>query len=788
MKKISLFLLLISAAISLSAKVSAPSLVGMAGGESVESSWQIFPAYSCCTDNIVVGHRIYALTESNLFAYDSEDGSIVTFDWIHQLNDVSVRLIRYNEEVKRIIIVYENGNIDLLSTEDDDDVVNLAQLKNNTSFIKTVNYIQIDGPHAYLCTTFGFVVVNMKECFIENTFQIGLNVLSCAITPSTIYAGTDSGLWTCDRSSNLMDKSNWTQINKDINANNLEFFANRLWALAGRYLFVSKADFSDFTALLSPMSSAPAFMKVCDEKLLLSSSKKTYIFSSAEKYEEYDGEFTWTALTTDGKLFWASDNYDGLQAYTLDNGSFTKAVSLIRPNSPLHNYSLHLRFAGDRLLVSGGNWNYADISIPGTAMILEPDGTWINFDYNSALEQAPTQKYIDVTNIAQDPKDENHHYVGTARSGIFEFRDAKCVGHIGLENSPLRSILPNVAKPQDFVSADGLTYDSEGNLWMLNCIESAGDSVIRILKPDGQWIALPTAAELPQVTTADKIFFDSAQRVWVNCRRAGSRGIYLLDTNGTLERTNDDRRFLRSTITNQDGTVYVPDQFYDIGEDHNGGIWICTNLGPFLIESPDDFRSSSFTFEQVKVSRNDGSGLADYLLNGVATTCVAIDGANRKWFGAMNNGVYLVSEDCQEELAHFTTANSPMPSDNVYDIKVHPQTGRVYIATDKGICCYLSDATEGEEQLEKDNIIVYPNPVEPDYSGPITVRRLVKDSEIKIVAPNGQLIVSGSSNGGTFTWNGCDSRGRRVASGVYTILANTPDGKKAVAARITIIR
>ena len=751
-------------------------------------SWEIYPAYTCCTDNIIVGHRIYALSENKLFAYDSEDGSVVTFDWTRQLNDVSIRLMRYNEAVKRIIIVYDNGNIDLLSTTDDDDVTNLAQLKNNTAYTKAVNYIQTDGTKAYLCTSFGIVVVDMEKCFIETTYQLDMNVLSCALTPTNIYAGTDSGLWTCQLTSNLMDKSNWQRINADLKAEHLEYFSDRIWALARRFMFVSKADYSDFTSLCSPMATTPSYMKISDGKLLLSSSMKTYIFSSAEKYEEYDGNFTWKALSTDGKLFWAADNYYGLQAYTLNSKTFEKAVTSIQPNSPLHNYGLHLRFAGDRLLVAGGNWNYADTELPGTAMMLEPDGSWINFDYNSVLTQCPNEKYVDVTNIAQDPNDANHHYVGTARSGIFEFRDAKCVGHIGLENSPLRSILPDVAKPQNFVSADGLIYDADGNLWMLNCIEEKGDSVIRIMKPNGSWITLPTAAELPSVTTADKIFFDSTGRIWINCRRAGSRGVYMLDTNGTLERSNDDRRFLRSTIVNQDGAVYMPDQFYDIAEDHQGQIWICTNLGPFLITDPDDFRSSSFNFEQIKVSRNDGSGLADYLLSGLTTMCVAIDGANRKWFGSMNNGVYLISDDCQEEIAHFTTANSPMPSDNVYDIKIHPQTGRVFIATDKGVCSYFSDATEGEQELNKNNFIVYPNPVEPDYSGPIVMRGLVEDSEMKIISPNGQLIVSGRSNGGTFTWNGCDSRGRRVASGVYTIMANTPDGKKAASARITIIR
>ena len=93
-----------------------------------------------------------------------------------------------------------------------------------------------------------------------------------------------------------------------------------------------------------------------------------------------------------------------------------------------------------------------------------------------------------------------------------------------------------------------------------------------------------------------------------------------------------------------------------------------------------------------------------------------------------------------------------------------------------------------QEELKSDSLLVYPNPVAPDYEGPITVRGLTYGSEVKIVSPTGQLIWSGVSNGGTFTWNGCGRNGRRVASGVYIIIANTSDGKKAATARVAIIR
>ena len=753
-------------------------------------SWQIYPAYTYCSNNISVGKRVYAITENNLFAYDTEDKSITLFDWQHQLNDVSIVNAKYSQEAGRIIIVYDNGNIDLLSATDDNDVVNLSQLKDNTSFVKTINYIQISGPRAYLCTTFGIIVINMKDCFIENTFQLNMNVYACAVSETKLLASTDGGIYAGDLSNNLMNKDNWQLISESFKPKFLEYFDGRFWALDSRNLYQINPDQSNFSRILSSsnLSSAPKYFNVCKDRLLFSTNSKTYVFTSYNSHEEYNTSFDWAALTYDGKLYWAADRYSGLQGYNLADGQFTVAVSSIQPNSPLHDYSLHLNLIGDRLLVAGGNWAYATVNRPGTVMILEPDGTWNNFDYNSVKEMFPNENFINVTDVVQDPNDENHHFAGTSFNGIFEFRNGKCVGHLGLDNSPLKSVLPNSTNPHWFVTANGLTYDKEGNMWVLNCTESLSDSIIRIRKTNGTWISLPTKSELPDISTADKIYFDSKNRIWINSRRHLSRGIYMLDINNTLERPSDDYRMLRSSIINQDGTSYAPDFFYDIKEDHDGNIWIGTNMGPFVITEPDNFRSSSFTFEQVKVSRNDGSGLADYLLNGLDITCIAIDGANRKWFGTINNGIYLLSEDCQEEIAHFTTDNTPLPTNEIFDIIIHPTTGCVYIATGKGLCSYMSDATEGQEELSKDNIVAYPNPVSPDYTGPVVVRGLVADSEVKIVSSNGQIIRSGTSNGGTFTWNACDQRGKRVSSGVYTIIANTEDGKKVATTKITVIR
>ena len=750
-------------------------------------SWQVYPAYSVCTRNIPVGHRVYALMESKLMAYDTDDQSVTTFDWMRQLNDVTIDFIHFSDEAKRIIIVYDNGNIDLLSTADDYDVINLAQLKNSTLQNKQVNNVQVQGTLAYICTGFGIVVVDMKEGIIRETYQLEMNVTACAASETTLYASTDSGLWSGAVTDNLQDKSLWQLVDVKYKTSLMEYFDGHVWLAVGTWVGRTDESHSGFVTTFNNIG-RPTYMTKSNGKLIIGNASHVYVFDSTDSQQHLTGSFTWNNIAYGNKDYWASDGYAGLQAYTLNaDGTFSLATPAVHADGPPHDYSLHMRWAGDRLMISGGHQNYSPTSRPGTAYILEPDGSWTVFDYASGVAIDPKSRFLDVTNIAQDPNDASHYYLGTARSGIYEYRDYKCVGHIGMENAPFHSILPENPHPQWFVVADGLTYDPDGNLWTLNCTEGARDTTIRVMRPNGSWLGIP-CSEIKEASTLDRIFFDTDGRAWINSRRMNARGIFMLDTNGSIDRTSDDRRQHRGTIVNQDGTSYSPDEFYSFAEDADGQIWIGTNLGPFRINNPADFRDKDFRFEQVKVSRTDGSGLADYLLSGIPILSIAIDGGQRLWFGTAGNGLYLISADCQEELYHFTTDNSPLPSNNIYDIAVDGRTGRVFVATDKGLCSYLSDATDPEPVLEEKAVYAFPNPVDPDYHGPIVVRGLTNNAEVKITSSTGQLIWQGTSNGGTFSWNGCNRHGRRVASGIYNVIATTSDGDNAIVTRIAFIR
>ena len=735
-------------------------------------TWQIYPSYWISTHNVPVGPSVYNLTNGNLLRYDSEDTSVRTYDSLHDLSDHHIAHIAYSPEARKLILVYDNQNIDLLDL--DDNVQNIVSLKESTLSNKTVNYVHIEGSVAYLCTGFGFITVDMKEGVILDTYRLGLNVQAAIVWNGHIYLGTSTGLYRSTED-NLHLASNWKPLSPHGSFRKMLIFDGAFYYM--NVLGVSRVDADD---TVSTLRSGDYSYIAASDKLIFGDASAVYVYSSPTSFRRIEMPNQWQHVSPSGSTYWASEGLHGLKGYKLTDDGFVETAGKIQPNSPVRDLFYRMQFVGDRLLVAGGINTPYPIYNPATAMYYE-DGVWTNFDEEGPAEQYPDLRRYNTTHLVQDPSDPTHHFASPYRTGLYEYRNGKFVRLYNSDNSPLRQIL-NYGL--NYVGCAGLQYDADGNLWLMN---QQTDTIVRILQPSGKWLSL-YYDEINSIETPDDYLFTTSDINFLVSRRMSGRGFFAFDTNGTLNNVRDDRHLLRSTLVNQDGTSYSPDEFYCMAEDLDGRVWCGTQLGLFIINRPDAFFDNDFTFEQIKIARNDGSGLADYLLSGLAITCIAVDGANRKWIGTASNGLYLVSADGQELLHHFTAEDSPLLSNYVQCLAIHPTTGCVMIGTDVGLCSYVSDATEAEDELNFDRITVYPNPVRPDYTGPIVVQGLTMDSEVKICSTTGQLIWSGHSNGGTFTWNGQNKRGRRVSSGVYNVIANTAEGKKAVVSRIIVIK
>ena len=478
----------------------------------------------------------------------------------------------------------------------------------------------------------------------------------------------------------------------------------------------------------------------------------------------------WT-LTTDypGDVF-NEDRKDWENYYDL--------ISTLNPEGPKYNYFGFMRFINDKLITSDNS--KSDV-VTATIQVLK-ENEWKSFETENVYEKIG-RSFVNAYAVDVDPSDENHYFVG-ARAGLFEFRNGQFVKHYNSENSPIEAYN---GKSLNHQMVTGVKYDRSGDLWILNS-EAPTKSVIKYTKA-GEFVAydVPELMKLNQGEFANRsnanmsnVIFDSRGYMWfVNnnwIRPAAYR--YDINNNSCIEYYN---------FINQDGTAIIGMNGVScVAEDKDGNMWIGTDVGPFLLEKS-QIEEKNPVYTQVKVPRNDGTNYADYLLNKVNITAIAVDAGNRKWMGTNGNGVYLISADNITQLQHFTTDNSKLLSNIIYSIAINEKTGEVLFGTDNGLCSYLSDATDINTEMTKDNVWAYPNPVTPDYTGLITVVGLTFNADVKILSSNGALVAEGRSNGGSFTWDGKDKKGNRVASGIYMVVTATNEGKKGTVCKIAIL-
>jgi hypothetical protein len=107
--------------------------------------------------------------------------------------------------------------------------------------------------------------------------------------------------------------------------------------------------------------------------------------------------------------------------------------------------------------------------------------------------------------------------------------------------------------------------------------------------------------------------------------------------------------------------------------------------------------------------------------------------------------------------------------------------------TDLGLISLRVDASYEDPTYEQ--MTVFPNPVRPDYNGPITLQGIRYNSDVKVTDAAGNVVYKTQSNGGTATCHGLNSNGEKVPTGVYFFWTamNVQGGENKVA-KVLVIR
>lgn len=493
---------------------------------------------------------------------------------------------------------------------------------------------------------------------------------------------------------------------------------------------------------------------------------------------------------------WVIDSSTPTSLFNQDLSTWNEYLPLVKslkPGGPKYNYFGFMKYANNRLYSCGGN---IGSSIQTTVQILNKNNDWLIIDDDSVKAFSGRRRFVNLYSMDYDPKDDEHLFVG-ASNGLYEFKNGKIINYYNETNSPIETALvPTDPNRLEYQLVTSVKFDYDGNLWVLN--SQAITQSMLIFTPDGKWVEKKQSelmnldqhnATLGIRSAANMVdmMFDSRGLMWFCNKSYFVPAFYKYDiANNKL--TGYVAKGTPPSYINQDGTsMTVQSGTNSITEDLEGNIWIPSTNGLMLLESNRINEDGNTYITQVKVPRNDGTNFADYLLNNIKINCMVVDGANRKWIGTAGNGVYVISSDNMIQEHHFLSNECPLLSDNILALAINNNTGEVFIGTDKGLCSYLNDATTAVTEMDKDNVYAYPNPVQPDYNGIITIVGLSYDADVKILTSSGRLVAKGRSNGGTFTWDCMDTQGKRVASGVYMVVAATKEGNKGVVCKIAVI-
>lgn len=481
----------------------------------------------------------------------------------------------------------------------------------------------------------------------------------------------------------------------------------------------------------------------------------TNVYDTTNKY-------WWTVK--EGKLTYYTLNTDKEKIYQTEG---------IIPDGPASNKFYHLYINKNKLYAVAGAWSQEkDCNNMGEVHVWNGE-KWEEFEQPS--DASLGHLYRDLLCLDFDPSKEGHIMVGS-KAGLYEFQDGKFIKCYNKDNtSVITSPLGN-----NYTIISSVKYDATGKLWLLN---SLGDnSILSFDQTTQEWKHYPHSeiGSNDRYNLTGLIIGKNNGNIWFANNYYEKNRLYKYNYN------TDELTMYGPTFTNEDGRDITPIYVHCLAEDRNGNIWIGTTSGPLYL-SMSDIKNVNNIFTQHKVPRNDNTNYADYLLDNSNIRCIAVDGANQKWFGT-DNGVYLVSDDCNTQIYHFDTDNSPLISNIVYSIAVNNNTGKVYFATDKGLCSFNNGIVGSNSEMTKDNVYAYPNPVKPDYTGKINIVGLSFNANIKIVSTNGTLINEGRSAGGSYSWDGCDLNGKKVASGIYMVETATESGEKGIVCKIAIIR
>lgn len=763
-------------------------------------SWRDHFPYSRTIAVCKAHGNVFCASPYGVFAYNTSDKSTTRISKANFLSDVGITAMEYDPYTDKVIVGYENGNLDLITAGSG---VNLPDIRLSTIIgDKSIYDIFPYEDRVYLSTGFGIVVLDAKNLEVRETYYIGQNgtsvtVYDLAVGNGKIYAATEEGLKVADLNNPfLANFENWSLVT-DVPSTNpayqVTLFYNHLVLAINNgtndLIWYKPLSGGDWTS-----NSSGEYYRV--RKIWTDGYWMTIAGNFSLQILQQDFDYFHHVPTISGKP--VSSNCciidEWAQAWSADDQYGLTNISYFDENSQLSVLPQGPRSADTRKLAAYNNnlwiahggitpyWGNLWNSVGVSAFV---DEQWKGVSGDTLGNFSNCNNigwYVaDFMAAAIDPNDNNRVFMGSYDDGLIEMNGATMKGKA--KNAPGGTSGPGPKRnPQTIpeyterVSVAGLTFSNEGVLW---CSNSGNPEALHALDRNGTFYDYNFSQILG---TGDHIGEIIVGRNGYVYAVVIGKGLLVFNNNGTLGNYSDDNYKL---MTDVDGDGNFPSKdVLSIEEDLDGEIWVGTAQGLAVIYSPESIFSDENYNAEVILIEQDGN--TQELMGTEAINAIEIDGSNRKWIGTRNSGAFLFSDDGLRQIYHFNERNSAIPNNNIYDIAINHSNGEIFFGTEKGVVGFFSTATNFDNEMKE--VKVFPNPVRPEYEGNITIDGLAYDTNVKITDIQGNIMYETTSEGGRAIWDGKRFDGERPSTGVYLIYVTDKNGKANDVKKITFIR
>tara|TARA_R110002111_G_scaffold103778_3_gene160927 strand:- start:1235 stop:3619 length:2385 start_codon:yes stop_codon:yes gene_type:complete len=767
--------------------------------------WQAHYSYNNIVDVVSGGDKIYAAAQNAVFEYDTLTNQLTTISTVDGLSGEQITTIYYSELYQYLLIGYETGLIEVYSETNDNilTIVDILDKQNITPVNKRINHFFEHEGLVYISTDYGVSIYDLERLEFGDTYFLGdggaqITVKQVSILNNEIYVAclNSNGVKKADLNNpNLIDFQQWeTVILGDyytINAIN-----NKLYTVRSNKVLYEINGASINTLFTLPL--LPLDADTSSSNLVYSTSNTIYVYnenlnlvSSFQPTTDFSTVFT-SAITLDDTIYIGTETL-GVLSHSISNSS---GYSEILPEGPLFNETFRINAETNTVWISFGDYTQSFNPSPlrSRGLSFYRNETWKSIPFDSLFGAK------NLNSISINPFNSNQVFVSSFQDGLLELNSREPTILYNETNSGLESLFLTEAPSYESIRVGASTFDENGLLWTVTS---------RIFEPlksydpnSGNWTSYDFSSIIQDAIDDEFGYFDididNNGTKWIG---GYSNGLYAY--NETISNNP-----LRNISTEEQNLPVA--RVTSLAVDNRNQLWVGTFSGLRVLYNTSGFyEDNNPTLSSIIILED---GIAKELLESQTITDIEVDGSNNKWIGTVDSGVFYFSPDGQTTIYHFTSDNSPLPSNRINDISIDSENGLVYIATIKGLLSFKAGGSKPGETLE--DAFAYPNPVRPEYNilgsndlndinKGVKVSGLTERVNIKITDIEGNLVAEAQSNvnlrssntnynfaidGGTAIWNGKNFSNSIVRSGVYLIMISDLDSFETKVLKVLIIR